>query len=126
MIIDRLKTLFDAINVLFQNKIQNRKDDEMIALVKATTISLYLTLKPKMFEYIQQKDKLGQGDDVSNAIKEMITRIERSISNPSQMNIDDALYYADVINIFCHDYGITKVTYFAGTSTPADRDVYKL
>jgi len=126
VIIDRLKVLFDAINVLFQNKIQNRKDDEIIALVKSTSISLYLFLKPKMVEYVQQKERLSQNDEMNKVFKEMIGRIESSIANPSQMTIEDVLYYADVINIFCHDYGITRVTYFSGTSTPTEKDIYKL
>ena len=44
LIIERLKVLFDGVNLLFQNKILGKKDNEIIALVKATAISLYLLL----------------------------------------------------------------------------------
>lgn len=126
LIIERLKVLFDGINVLFQNKMLMRKDNEIIALVKSTTISLYLLLKPKMVEYIKSKEKFKKMDRVTREIEGMIRRIETSISNPSAMTIEDALYYADVINIFCHEYGITKITYFAGTGTTSKDDIYKL
>jgi len=125
LIIERLRVLFDGINILFQNKMMQRKDDEVISLVKSTTISLYLMLKPKMVEYLQQRAKIGAEDVLTQELAKAITRIEGSIANPSAMTIEDALYYADIINIFCHDYGITKITYFAGTTVPSDRDIYK-
>jgi hypothetical protein len=126
MIIDRLKVLFDGINILFQNKIQSRKDDEIIALVKSTTISLYLMLKPKIIEYITLKEKTGTVDKMTQELGNTIQRIETSIANPSAMTIEDAIYYADIINIFCHDYGVTRITYFAGTVVPAEKDIYKV
>lgn len=126
LIIERLKVLFDAINILFQNKMMTRKDDEVIALVKATSISLYLMLKPKMVEYLNAKEKVKYKSIVTQELENMMQRIEQSIANPSSMSIEDALYYADVINIFCHEYGVTKITYFAGTTTKASEDIYKL
>ena len=126
LIIERLKVLFDGINVLFQNKMQNRKDDEIIGLVKSTTISLYLMLKPKIVEYINQIEKIQANSPVSQELARMIQKIEVSIANPSAMTIEDALYYADIINIFCHEYGITRITYFAGTMTPPEKDIYKV
>jgi len=126
LIIERLKVLFDGINILFQNKIMTRKDDEIIALVKATTISLYLMLKPKMIEYLSTKEKSKSKSIVTREVEAMIIRIEQSITNPSGMSIEDALYYADIINIFCHEYGVTKITYFSGTTTKSNEDIYKL
>ena len=126
LIIERLKVLFDGINVLFQNKMQNRKDDEIIGLVKATTISLYLMLKPKIVEYITQLEKVSPNSPVSQELVRMIQKIEVSIANPNSMTIEDALYYADIINIFCHEYGITRITYFTGTMTPPDKDIYRV
>jgi hypothetical protein len=126
LIIERLKVLFDGINILFQNKINNRKDDEVIALVKATTISLYFMLKPKMIEHIAQREKIGYHDTMTEELKKMIGRIESTIQNPSQMSVEDALYFADIINVFCHEYGITRITYFAGTTTAASQDIYKI
>lgn len=131
LIIERLKILFDAINILFQNKFMSKKDEEIIALVKATAISIYLMLKPKIVEYIEQKIKIFPGalqsDMMTKELSNMITRIESSISNPSAMSIEDALYYSDVINIFCHDYGITRITYFSGTmNVPDEKSIYNV
>jgi len=126
LIIDRLKVLFDGINVLFQNKMMARKDEEVIALVKATSISLYLMLKPKMVEYLITKEKSKIKSTAVIEVANMIQKIEQSIANPSEMSIEDALYYADVINIFCHEYGVTRITYFAGTTTKSNEDIYKL
>ncbi len=126
LIIERLKVLFDGINVLFQNKMLNRKDDEIIGLVKSTTISLYLMLKPKIVEYITQLEKISPNSPVSMELVKMIQKIEATIANPNSMTIEDALYYADIINIFCHEYGITRITYFTGTMTPPDKDIYRV
>jgi hypothetical protein len=128
LIIERLKVLFDSINILFQNKIQSRKDNEIIALTKATTISLYLMLKPKMVDFIRQKTRMKIKDPFVDELSDTIKRIEKSIANPSSMTIEDALFYADMINIFCHDYGVTKITYFAGTAATGSGkgDIYNV
>lgn len=128
-IIDNLKILFNSINVLFQNKIQSKKDDEVIAVVKSTAISLYLMLKPKIAEHIDQKIKVYPGavesDPMIKELVNMIRKIEVSILNPGAMSIEDALYYADVLNIFCHDYGVTRITYFSGT-TNTEKSIYNI
>ena len=131
LIIERLKILFDAVNILFQNKFMSKKDEEIIALLKATSISLYLMLKPKIVEYVEQKIKINPNalasDLMVKELTKMISKIEASIANPSAMTIEDALYYSDVINIFCHDYGITRVTYFSGTTTvPDEKSIYSV
>jgi len=131
LIIERLKILFDGINILFQNKLMSKKDEEIIALVKATSISIYLMLKPKIVEYVEQRIRIRpdalQSDMMIKELTKMITKIESSIANPSAMTIEDALYYSDVINIFCHDYGITRITYFSGTvSVPDEKSIYNV
>jgi len=131
LIIERLKILFDAVNILFQNKLMSKKDEEIIALVKATAISMYLMLRPKIVESIEQKIRVNHNaletDMMAKELSKMITKIESSIANPSAMTIEDALYYADVINIFCHDYGITRITYFSGTmNVPEERSIYNV
>lgn len=126
LIIERLKVLFDAINVLFQNKLTNRRDDEVIALVKSTTISIYFMLKPKISEYIDQKRKLGAMNEMAQSFVTLIEKMDSTITNPSLMQIEDALYVAEVLNIFCHEYGVTRITYFTGTATPSEKDIYRL
>jgi hypothetical protein len=125
LIIERLKILFDAINILFQNKMMGRKGDEIISMVKSTAISLYLLLKPKIIEYINRKHSEKSKDSFVQELNDMIEKIESLISSPSELKIEDALYISDVLNIFCHEYGITKITYFAGTTKVGD-DVYEL
>lgn len=119
LIIERLKILFDAINILFQNKLMNRKDDEVIAMVKSTTISIYLMIKPKIIEYLQERKKVLKDIDKDPIAKSLLIatdEIEKAIKSPSEMKIEDAIYFADVLNIFCHEYGITKISFFSGTA----------
>lgn len=124
LIIEKLKLLFDSINILYQNKLLNKKDDEIIAITKSTTISLYLMLKPKMLEYINQHKRFGS--NFAKALENAIPEMDALLSNPSSMGIENALWMASVINVFCHEYGITKITYFSGTATPKDKDIYKI
>lgn len=124
LIIDKLKLLFDSINILYQNKLMNKKDDEIIAIVKSTTISLYIMLKPKMLEYISQHKRLGSS--FAKALENAIPDMDALLSNPSNMGIENALWMASIINAFCHEYGITKITYFSGTAIPKDKDIYKI
>ena len=126
IILEKLNILFTNINVLFSNKFQSKKDEDVISAVKSTSITLYLMLKPKIIEYIRQKEKIGASDVVSQELSRMIQKIESSLTNPSTMSIEDAIYYADVLNIFCHEYGVTKITYFAGTVTSQEKDIYKV
>lgn len=123
LIIERLKILFDAINILFQNKLTNRKDDEVIAMVKSTTISIYLMIKPKIIEYLQEKRKVMKDIEKDPILKSLLTateEMEKAIKSPSEMKIDDAIYFADILNIFCHEYGITRISFFAGTARTSD------
>lgn len=128
LIIERLRILFDSINILFQNRMMGRKDDEVISLVKSTTISLYLMIKPKIIEYLKDKSKFKkvEEDPVLSALLKASQEIEKVIQNPSEMSIDDAIYFADAINIFCHEYGITKITYFVGTAKKPEDDIYTI
>lgn len=124
MIIKQLTLLFDTVNILLQQRILGGgKDEEVISLVKATTLSLYMILKPKIREHILTREQFAQGSEqTSIELMKELSNLDESLRQPTKFTIEDALKYSDLINLFCHEYGITKITYFAGTER-RDRDI---
>ncbi|MEM5868283.1 MAG: hypothetical protein QXG39_10245 [Candidatus Aenigmatarchaeota archaeon] len=119
LIIQKLNILYDSILLLFQNKMINRQDDEVVALVKSSVVSLYLLLKPKILEYYKNYKELETNILTKEQIETIFT-LDNYILNPSKLTIKDAIIYADYLNAFCQEYGITKLTYFAGTTKESD------
>jgi len=119
MIISKINLMFDIVNRIVQDQILGRKDEEVIALLKSTVISIYILLKPKIVEYQTQMSKYNSSNNIMS--KEMFSQIlslDEKLRNPSNFSIMDAIAYADILNLFCHEYGVTKITYFAGTIKP--------
>lgn len=129
LIIDKLKMLFDAITVMFQNKELNKIDKEIISLVQASEMTLYMILKPKIYEYVAKlESQLINNPNQSEIQKVMLESfksllvMDNFLMNPTSFDITKVIIYADIINLFCHEYGITKITYFGGTRP--ERDIY--
>jgi hypothetical protein len=119
LIINKLSILFDAINNLMQTRMMGKLDNEMASIVKSTTITLYILLKPKIVDYIESNKKIiGMSSEQQDKISSLksLYNINDCFKKRTSLEVEDAINYADIINLFCHEYGITRIQYFAGTT----------
>lgn len=104
---------------MFKNQLTGRTDIEIIALVKSSVFSLYLLLKPKIFEYAKKltSNKFSKEESLSpDSLTTLTQHLDRFLLDPSKLSIEQTIQFADIINLFCHEYGITRITYFIGSS----------
>lgn len=125
MIIYQLNILFNNINTLIYQRIYGVKDEETIAVVKSTVLTLYIMLKPKITEHISSKKSFitKEEDRIHLASIEELFNLDKLIRTPTEFKIEDAIKYSDLLNFFCHDYKITSITYFAGTQMKSEQDI---
>jgi hypothetical protein len=119
MVLEKLRVLYDGVALLFYSKMREKRDDDVTALLKSNLIAVYLFLKPKIREYVNK----------TKPIPEEFTRLlklEDYILNPSDLTVEKTLEYIDLINIFCHEYGVTRITYFTGTTGGGGVDTYSI
>jgi len=84
-------------------------------------------LKPKINEHIVKIQKFkSKTSTIPPNILQSLFGLDKMIEAPSQLTVENAITYADIINLFCHEYGITKITYFAGTAISKESDIYKI
>ena len=118
IILNQLNVLFNSVNSLIQIRLLNRIDDEVTSAVKSSLITIYMMLKPKIREHILAKSKLNLNNDERDAIESLMSlvKLDEYMLSPTQLSIEDSLKFADIINLFCHEYGVTRITFFSGTA----------
>ena len=119
MVLEKLRALYDGVALLFYHQMREKRDDDVTALLKSNLIAVYLFLKPKIREYTT-KTKPSPVEFIK------LLKLDDFIFNPSELTVEKTLEFIDLINIFCHDYGVTRITYFTGTTGGGGIDTYTL